>query len=42
VSYENLTSCKNLDRLPRYQFEKKIPSVPTGGSLTNFVLISEA
>jgi hypothetical protein len=41
VNHENLTSCKNLDRLPRYQFEKKIPSVPTGGSLTNFVLISE-
>ena len=29
--HENLTSCKNLDRLPRYQFEKKTPSVPTGG-----------
>ena len=41
VNHENLTSCKNLDRLPRYQFEKKIPSAPTGGSLTNFVLISE-
>jgi hypothetical protein len=41
VNHENLSSCKNLDRLPRYQFKKKIPSVPTGGSLTNFALISE-
>ena len=41
VNHENLTSCKNLDRLPRYQFEKKSLSVPTGGPLTNFVLISE-
>jgi hypothetical protein len=41
VNHENLTSCKNLDRLPRYQFEKKTPSVPTGGPLTNFVLISQ-
>ena len=41
VNHESFSSCKNLDRLPRYQFEKKIPSVPTGGSLTNFVLISE-
>jgi len=41
VNHENFTSCKNLDRLPRYQFEKKIPSVPTGGSLTNFALILE-
>ncbi len=31
VNHENLSSCKNLDRLSRYQFEKKIPSVPTGG-----------
>jgi len=23
INHENLTSCKNLDRLPRYQFEKK-------------------
>ena len=41
VNHKNLSSCKNLDRLSRYQFEKKIPSVPTGESLTNFVLISE-
>jgi hypothetical protein len=41
VNHENLSSCKNLDRLSRYQFEKKIPSVPTGGSLTSFALISE-
>jgi hypothetical protein len=41
VSYENLTSCKNLDRLPRHQFEKITPSLPTGGPLTNFALILE-
>jgi len=41
VNHENLTSCKNLDRLPRYQFEKKTPFEPTGGPLTNFVMISE-
>jgi hypothetical protein len=41
VNHENLTSCKNLDRLPCNQFEKKIPSVPTAGSLTSFVLNSE-
>ena len=41
VNHENLTSRKNLDRLSPYQFEKKIPSVPTDGSLTSFVLISE-
>ena len=41
VNHENLSSCKNLDRLSRYQFEKKIPSVPTDGSLTSFALISE-
>ena len=41
VNHENLSSGKNLDRLSRHQFEKKIPSVLTGGSLTSFVLISE-
>ena len=41
VNHENLSSCKNLDRLSRYQFEKKIPSMLTGGSLTSFALISE-
>jgi len=41
VYHENLTSCKNLDRLSRYQFEKKTLSVPTGGPLINFALISE-
>ena len=40
VNHENLSSCKNLDRVARYQFEKKIPSVLTGGSLTSFALIS--
>ena len=40
VNHENFSSRKNLDRLPRYQFEKKILSVPTGGSLTSFALIS--
>ncbi len=40
VNHENFSSCKNLDRLSRYQFEKKILSVPTGGSLANFALIS--
>ena len=41
VNHENFTSCKNLDRLPHYQFEKKIPSVPIGGLSTNYALISE-
>jgi hypothetical protein len=41
VNHENLSGCKNLNRLSRYQFEKKIPSVLTGGSLTSFALISE-
>ena len=41
VNHENLSSCKNLDRLPGDQFEKKIPSGPIGGSLANFVQISE-
>ena len=41
VNHENLSSCKNLDRLPRDKLKKKIPSVPTAGSLTNFALISE-
>jgi len=41
VNHENLSSSKNLDRLPPDKLEKKIPSVPTGGSLTNFALISE-
>jgi len=41
VNHENLSSSKNLDRLPRDKLEKKIPSVPTGGSLTDFALISE-
>jgi len=41
VNHENLSSSKNLDRLPRDKLKKKIPSVPTGGSLTNFALISE-
>ena len=41
VNHEDLSSCKNLDRLPRDKLEKKIPFVPTGGSLTNFALISE-
>ena len=41
VHHENFSSCKNLDRLPRDKLEKKIPSVPTGGSLANFALISE-
>ena len=27
VNHENFSSCKNLDRLPCYQFQKKIPSV---------------
>ena len=40
-AYVTLASCKNLDRVSRYQFEKKILSVPTGGSLTSFALISE-
>ena len=41
VNHENFSSCKNLDRLSRYQFEKKIRSVPTGGLLTSFALILE-
>ena len=41
VNHENLSSRKNLDRLPRYQFEKKILSVPTDGSSTGFALILE-
>jgi hypothetical protein len=31
VHHENFSSCKNLDRLPCYQLEKKIPSVHTDG-----------
>ena len=41
VNRENLSSSKNLDRLPRDKLEKKLPSMPTCGSLTNFALISE-
>ena len=41
VNLENLSSCNNLDRLPRGKLEKKIPSGPIGGSLTNFALISK-
>jgi len=41
VNHENFSSCKNLDWLPHYQFEKKTPSVPTDGSSTNSALISE-
>ena len=38
VNHENLASYKDLDRLSRDKFEKKIRFVPTGGSLTNFAL----
>jgi len=41
VNHENLSSSKNLDRLPCDKLEKKLPPVLTGGSLTNFALISE-
>ena len=41
VNHENLSSCKNLDRLPRGKLEKKILCVATSGSLTNFAPISE-
>jgi len=41
VNHENLASFKNLDRLSHDKLEKKIRFVPTGGSLTNFALISE-
>ena len=41
VNHENLSSCKNLDRLPRDKLEKKIPSGLIGGLLTNFALILE-
>ena len=41
VHHENFSSCKNLDRLPCDQFQKKIPFGLTGGLSTNFALISE-
>ena len=41
VNHENLSSCNNLDRLPRDKPEIKIPSGPIGGLLTNFALILE-
>jgi hypothetical protein len=41
VHHENFSSCKNLDRLPCDQFEKKIQSVLTGGLSTNFAQILE-
>jgi hypothetical protein len=41
VNHENLASYKDLDRLSLDKLVKKIRFVPTGGSLTNFALISE-
>ena len=41
VNHENSSSCKNLDRLSPDKLEKKNPSVPVGGLLTNFALISK-